>query len=82
VNLNTSIPAKALAVQPIEFLGSQLGNDNQAIDHNKPTADRVGLMGASIIHDLPDPVFSQSIVIINQIFNQISNQLIVIIMKP
>jgi hypothetical protein len=57
VNLNTSIPAKALAVQPIEFLGSQLVNDNQAIDHNMPAADRVGLMGASIIHDLPGLVF-------------------------
>jgi hypothetical protein len=63
--LNTSIPAKALAVQPIEFLGSQLLNDNQAIDYNMPAADRVGLMCASIIHDLPDPVF-QPVVSDNQ----------------
>jgi hypothetical protein len=57
VNMNTSIPAKALVVQPIEFLGSQLVNDNQAIDYNKLAADRVDLMGASIIHDLLGPVF-------------------------
>jgi hypothetical protein len=36
--LNNSIPAKAPAVQPTEFLGPQLVNDNQAVDQNLPAA--------------------------------------------
>jgi hypothetical protein len=36
--LKNSIPAKAPAVQPSEFLGSQLVNDNQAVDHNLAVA--------------------------------------------
>jgi hypothetical protein len=59
--LNNSIPAKTLAVQPSEFLGSQLVNDNQAVDHNLPAADRVGLIGASIIHNLPSPIFQPGV---------------------
>jgi hypothetical protein len=36
--LKNSIPAKAPAVQPSEFLGSELVNDNQAVDHNLAAA--------------------------------------------